>query len=172
MLESLLSSQICVSHYFFVCCGLLGILIGYFGTTYRKYRRIPGPTLAAFTDLWRFFAVWRRDSHDTYLDLHRKYGDLVRIGPNCISICKTDLIPAIYGIGKGYIKSDFYSVWQNIVNGKRVASMVFTTDEAQHAAMKKPIAASYSLSTLKEFEPLIDSTTVISELGCSGMHST
>ncbi|KAK3714140.1 hypothetical protein LTR37_007942 [Vermiconidia calcicola] len=108
-----------------------------------------------------FIFVIGRSSQDAYLALHKEYGDLVRIGPNCVSICKPDLIPTIYGIGKGYVKSDFYSVWQNIVNGKRVASMVFTTDEAEHAAMKKPIAAAYSLSTLKEFEPLLDSTTAV-----------
>jgi hypothetical protein len=39
--------------------------------------------------------------------------------------------------------------------------MVFTVDEAQHAAMKRPIAQAYSLSTLVEFEPFIDSTTAV-----------
>lgn len=137
------------------------VVIGHITATYADYRNVPGPFLAQFTNLWRFFLVRGRSSHETYLRLHKKYGDLVRIGPKCISISKPDMIPTIYGIGKGYVKSDFYSVWQNIVNGERVASMVFTTDEAQHAAMKKPIAASYSLSTLKEFEPLIDSTTAV-----------
>lgn len=135
--------------------------IGHITYTYTQHRDIPGPFLAKFTDLWRFFLVTGRKSQETYIKLHKKHGDLVRIGPNCISILQPDLIPSIYGIGKGYVKSDFYTVWQNIVNGKRVASMVFTTDEAQHAAMKKPIAASYSLSTLKEFEPLLDSTTAV-----------
>ena len=133
----------------------------YIGGTYSLHRDIPGPFLAKFTDYWRLRTVWRRDSHDVYLALHKKYGDLVRIGPNCISVCKPDIIPTIYGIGKGYVKSGFYEVWQNMVNGKRVASLVFTTDEALHARMKKPIAAAYSLSTLKEFEPLIDSTTAV-----------
>lgn len=140
---------------------LLLAIVGHITATYANYRNVPGPFLANFTNLWRLLTVWGRSSHNVYLALHKKHGDLVRIGPNCISIRKPDIIPSIYGIGKGYIKSDFYSVWQNIVNGERVASMVFTTDEAQHAAMKKPIAASYSLSTLKEFEPLIDSTTAV-----------
>ncbi len=39
--------------------------------------------------------------------------------------------------------------------------MVFTTDEAQHAAMKRPVAQAYSLSTLVEYEPFIDSTTAV-----------
>lgn len=133
----------------------------YVGGTWAWHRDIPGPFLAKFTDLWRLRVVRQRNSHDVYLAMHKKYGDLVRIGPNCISICKPEMIPTIYGIGKGYVKSDFYEVWQNMVNGKRVASLVFTTDEALHAMMKKPIASAYSLSTLKEFEPLIDSTTAV-----------
>ena len=136
-------------------------IIGVITHSYSLHRDIPGPFLAKFTDLWRFLLVTGRRSQETYLKLHKKHGDLVRIGPNCISISQPDMIPVIYGIGKGYVKSDFYSVWQNIVNGKRVSSMVFTTDEAEHAAMKKPIAASYSLSTVKEFEPLLDSTTAV-----------
>ena len=71
------------------------------------------------------------------------------------------MIQNIYGIQKGYVKSDFYAVWQNIVNGKRTPSLVFTTDEAQHAILKRPVAPAFSLSTLVEFEPLIDSTTAV-----------
>lgn len=138
-------------------------LLAFFFTVgnWALHRDIPGPFLAKFTDYWRLRTVRKRNSHDVYLALHKKYGDLVRVGPNCISICKPDMIPTIYGIGKGYVKSGFYEVWQNMVNGKRVASLVFTTDEILHAKMKKPIAAAYSLSTLKEFEPLIDSTTAV-----------
>lgn len=136
-------------------------LIGHITYTYALHRDIPGPFLAKFTDLWRLLTVWRQDSHWTYLRLHKKHGDLVRVGPNCISICKPDLIPSIYGIGKGYVKSDFYAVWQNFIQGERTASMVFIQDESQHATTKKPVAHAYSLSTLKEFEPLLDSTTAV-----------
>lgn len=129
--------------------------------TWQEHRSIPGPLLANFTDFYRLLVVWRRDSHDSYLILHKKHGDLVRIGPNCVSISKPDVINTIYGISVKASKSDFYTVWQNIVNGKRTASLVFTTDEQQHAIMKRPVASAYSLSTLVEFEPLIDSTTAV-----------
>lgn len=52
-------------------------------------------------------------------------------------------------------------MWQNIVNSRRVASMVFAADEPAHAAMKRSIAQTYSLSTLVEFETFIDSTTAV-----------
>ena len=129
--------------------------------SYYRLAHIPGPFLAKFTDLWRLLTVRRGDSHDAYLALHKRYGDFVRIGPNCVSISRPDTIPHIYGIQKGFIKSDFYTVWQNIVNGKRVPSLVFTTDEKDHSSKKRPIAQAYSLSTLLEFEGLVDSTTAV-----------
>ncbi|KAH9808836.1 putative Cytochrome-P450 family protein [Teratosphaeria destructans] len=128
---------------------------------YAKLRDVPGPIAAKFTNLWRLLVVWSRDSHDTYLCLHKQHGDVVRTGPNVVSICKPDMVQQIYGVQKGYVKSDFYAVWQTIVSGKRTPSLVFTTDEALHAKMKRPIAQSFSLSTLVEFEPLIDSTTAV-----------
>lgn len=137
------------------------LLLSSISRSYYRLSQIPGPFIAKFTDLWRLLKVKRGDSHDTYLVLHEQYGDLVRIGPNCVSISKPDAIPMIYGIQKGFIKSGFYTVWQNMVNGKRVASMVFTTDEQQHSAMRRPIAKAYSLSSLVEYEPLVDSTTAV-----------
>ncbi|KAK4496721.1 hypothetical protein PRZ48_012704 [Zasmidium cellare] len=129
--------------------------------SYLHLRHIPGPLIASITDLWRLIDVWQRDSHNTHTNLHAKYGEVVRIGPNTVLVSRPDIVQDIYGISKGFVKSEFYHVWQNIVNGKRAASLVFTTDEAQHAKMKRPIASAYSLSTLVEFEPLIDSTTAV-----------
>ncbi|TKA49160.1 hypothetical protein B0A54_01236 [Friedmanniomyces endolithicus] len=129
--------------------------------TFASLKDVPGPFLAKFTNLWRLLVVWRRDSHDTYLRLHKQYGDLLRIGPNCVSISKPDMVSTIYGINKGYVKSDFYAVWQNVIRGKRSPSLVFTTDEQQHAVLRRPVAGAFALSTLVEFEPLIDSTTAV-----------
>ncbi|RMY78001.1 hypothetical protein D0863_00956 [Hortaea werneckii] len=137
------------------------LLVYHVTWTYAKHKDVPGPVAAKFTNLWRLLTVWRRNSHHEYLKLHKRHGDLVRIGPNTISISKPDTIQQIYGIQKGYVKSDFYAVWQNVVHGQRAPSLVFTTDETQHARMKRPIAQSFSLSTLVEFEPLIDSTTAV-----------
>lgn len=155
---SLLSDTISLS---LIASAFLVLVLLHLLRTWNRHQNIPGPFLAKFTDLWRLLAVWRRDSHETYLQLHKKYGDLVRIGPNCIIVSMPDTINTIYGISVKAIKSDFYKPWQNIVNGKRTASLVFTTDEQQHATMKRPIASAYSLSTLVEFEPLLDSTTAV-----------
>lgn len=155
LIDCLLLSPSAILLIFLFCTAVYQVL------TWQQHGSIPGPWLAKFTDLYRLIVVWRRDSHDTYLKLHKQHGDIVRIGPNCLSISMPDVINTIYGISVKASKSDFYSVWQNIVHGKRTASLVFTTDEQQHALMKRPVANAYSLSTLVEFEPLIDSTTAV-----------
>jgi hypothetical protein len=73
-----------------------------------RFRRgiwnIPGPTLAKYTSLWKLRDVWKGDSHNTSIKLHKKYGKLVRIGPKHISVGDPKAIPVIYGLNKGFTK--------------------------------------------------------------------
>lgn len=48
----------------------------------------------------------------TMMHLHSKYGSLVRVGPNEVSVSDLAAIKAIYGPGTKFRKSDWYSVWQ------------------------------------------------------------
>lgn len=136
----------------------------YLCNTYARLPSIPGPFLAKFSDLYRFLSVYRRSPQDDQLKLHKQYrgnSDLVRLGPNTVSVCGPNYIQQIYAIDKKLPKSDFYATFQNIVNGRRAASLVAVTDEHVHARMKRLVANAYALSTLVEFEPLVDSTTSI-----------
>ncbi|KAL2439201.1 Cytochrome P450 monooxygenase [Exophiala dermatitidis] len=136
------------------------ILVGILLQNYFFLRSIPGPFLAKFTDLYRLLLVLGRKPHEKHLELHKRYGNVVRLGPKCVSVTgSAGYIGQIYGIGKGLVKSDFYSCFQNIVNGRRAASLVAMTDESEHAKSKRQIAHAYSLSTLVEYEELVDRTT-------------
>lgn len=66
--------------------------------------KIPGPTIAAYTRLWRLYDVWKGDAHNTAIRLHRKHGPLVRIGPKHISVGDPKAIPVIYGLKSGFTK--------------------------------------------------------------------
>ncbi|EHY52284.1 Cytochrome P450 monooxygenase [Exophiala dermatitidis] len=136
------------------------ILVAVLLQNYFFLRSIPGPFLAKFTDLYRLLLVLGRKPHEKHLELHKRYGNVVRLGPKCVSVTgSAGYIGQIYGIGKGLVKSDFYSCFQNIVNGRRAASLVAMTDESEHAKSKRQIAHAYSLSTLVEYEELVDRTT-------------
>jgi hypothetical protein len=60
---------------------------------------IPGPFLARFSDLWRLWIVLQGRSQETLLELHRKYGTVVRIGPDCIDVSDPEAVEPILGIG-------------------------------------------------------------------------
>ena len=59
-------------------------------------RDIPGPWLAKFTRFWLFKAVAGRSFHLVNIDLHRKYGPIVRIAPNEYSIDDPDAAQILY----------------------------------------------------------------------------
>lgn len=65
---------------------------------------IPGPFVAKFTNLWRFFDVWGGRSELTLRMLHQKYGSAVRIGPNVVSLSDPRLIKTIYSTRGEYLK--------------------------------------------------------------------
>lgn len=65
---------------------------------------VPGPFLASLSDLYRFRLVWLEDVSDRSLRLHRKYGPLLRLGPNYVSASSSESVHAIYRSGTGFQK--------------------------------------------------------------------
>ncbi|KAF7552186.1 hypothetical protein G7Z17_g4509 [Cylindrodendrum hubeiense] len=119
---------------------------------------VPGPFLAKISNVWRFIDVARGRAQETHLRLHEKHGPYVRLGPNLVSVFDLDVLKSIYGINKGYTKTSFYEVQQQLANGKPTQTLFTTLDEDFHAKMKRPISSAYSLSSLTEFEVFVDKT--------------
>ncbi|KAJ5648011.1 Cytochrome P450 [Penicillium lividum] len=119
---------------------------------------VPGPFLAGLSNVWRFIDVANGHAEASLYKLHKKYGDYVRLGPNVVSVWDLDSLKVIYGINKGYQKTKFYHVQQQLANGRPTPTLFTTTDEDYHASIKRPISAAYSMSTLTEFEPFVDKT--------------
>jgi hypothetical protein len=70
----------------------------------RGLRSIPGPYLARYSSIFRILLVRNGDAPSGYLELHKKYGPIVRTGPNHVSVSDPGMIPIIYGIGKRFNK--------------------------------------------------------------------
>lgn len=68
------------------------------------FSKYNGPFLASFTDMWRMFYAYSRKYQPPMIDVHEKYGDTVRLGPNMISFAKPEAIKDIYGAGKAWDK--------------------------------------------------------------------
>lgn len=71
-------------------------------------KNIPGPFLAKFSNIWRFFDHYRQTHIETQKKLHEKHGDIVRLGPDIVSIADTSLIKTIYNARGTFVKSEYY----------------------------------------------------------------
>ncbi|KAK4444691.1 hypothetical protein QBC34DRAFT_181791 [Podospora aff. communis PSN243] len=135
---------------------LAWLLRNRYGKGLNKY---PGPFLASLTDWWRFLDVYRQRPEQTHIALHKKYGPVVRLGPNALSFSDPDALKTIYGLNKGFIKSDFYVVQQSVVKGHSLQSLFSTTDNDFHMQFRRCVNSAFAMSALVQYEPFVDNTT-------------
>jgi len=65
---------------------------------------IPGPWIASVSNFWKISAAWHQEMPQRNIALHRKYGPLVRMGPNMISVDDPSALNIIYGFKPIYLK--------------------------------------------------------------------
>ena len=90
-------------------------------------RDIPGPFLARFTRLWYFFAIYKGSFEKTNIELHRKYGPIVRVAPGEYSIDDYEAARIIYGYGNAFVKvrTSISQILQDIKLISMAGAMVF-----------------------------------------------
>lgn len=71
-------------------------------------RDVPGPWLAKFTDAWLGYWAAQGKRSEHVHEIHEKYGNIVRLAPNHVSIADSDALQIVYGHGTGTLKSNFY----------------------------------------------------------------
>ncbi|KAL1297000.1 hypothetical protein AAFC00_004596 [Neodothiora populina] len=146
------------AHWPVFTCALLAAHLLY-NKFYKGLNKYPGPVLAGYTSWWRFWNVSTGHPEITHNELHKKYGDIVRLGPDVLSFADPKAIKIIYGLNKGMTKSAFYPVQQAVAKGKRLQSLFSTRSEDYHAKFRRCVNSAFAMSSLVGYEPLVDSTT-------------
>ncbi|PKY02578.1 cytochrome P450 [Aspergillus campestris IBT 28561] len=144
--------------FYAVPCLLLYLSLNYFHNSLHVF---PGPFWAHFTDLWRYLDVKGRRPERTHIELHRQYGDIVRLGPRTLSFADPKAIKVIYGLNKGFTKSEFYPVQMTVSKGEPLPSLFSTLDESFHANLRRSVNHAFSMSSLVQYEPLVNETVEI-----------
>ncbi|KAG4257724.1 hypothetical protein FPRO04_07945 [Fusarium proliferatum] len=124
-------------------------------------RHIPGPWLARYTTLYRLGLVYKGDSPRQYQLLHERYGPIVRTGPNHVSTSDPAMIPVIYGIGKNFRKTPFYTTMSLMYQGRRMDSMFTERNPNIHKALKGSVAQIFSMTNMRNFEVYADECSAI-----------
>lgn len=71
---------------------------------YWRLRHIKGPFLASLTGLWRLRLQYSGSIDPVLYQLHKKYGPIVRIGPNTVSVSEPDHLRTVFGARGGFTK--------------------------------------------------------------------
>ena len=125
---------------------------------YKRYasplRKYPGPLVASFSRLWKVASTASGNTHWHHIDLHRKYGPVVRIAPNEVSLSSPEAARNLLSAGKRFFKTDFYGVFPPPENPD-----IFTeVREDVHAQKKRVANVPYSMAAMQQLSPFIDDT--------------
>ncbi|RFU26581.1 hypothetical protein B7463_g9752, partial [Scytalidium lignicola] len=113
-------------------------------------RHVPGPFWARFSRLWYWRAVWKGDFEKTNIALHKKYGPIVRIGPNDYSIDDPKAIKTIYGHGTEFTKGPWYIASGGV--DPHITNLFVERDPQRHASDRRKVASLYSTTHLLSME--------------------
>ncbi|TVY36064.1 Benzoate 4-monooxygenase [Lachnellula occidentalis] len=116
-------------------------------TSNTTLRGIPGPFAAKFSALWLLLQARQGKRYKSVDEAHQKWGKLVRIQPNHVSVADESAINAIYGHGNGFLKADFYDAFVSIQRG-----LFNTRDRAEHTRKRKTVAHTFSTKSISQFE--------------------
>ncbi|KAA8644051.1 cytochrome P450 [Aspergillus tanneri] len=129
----------------------------HFVRSYWRLKHVPGPLWARFTNLQRVSWVKTKRAHEIHQATHDHYGEVVRFGPNMVSLSNPAWIPTVYPIRTGFPKGDFYRTLMPYTRKGGALPAVFNTrDEALHKKIKSPIAPLFSLSNVLSLEGFVD----------------
>lgn len=78
----ILDDNLVILPYAIVTVTLLSLFYLYYQTYLSSLASIPGPFWAKYSPFWMVVQQRRGDIHWTLISLHKKYGKIVRVGPN------------------------------------------------------------------------------------------
>ncbi|KAH3962194.1 hypothetical protein HBI25_217660 [Parastagonospora nodorum] len=126
---------------------------------YWHFRKVPGPPLAAWTNLW---LMWHMNNGELLQELksrlHQTYGPTQRYGPNRIFFSQLEAVPIILSTLNPFPKASSYDPPKVFNHGSEVASLVSITDDRRAARIKRNLHSQFSLNGVLIYEKHVDHT--------------
>ncbi|KAL6233057.1 hypothetical protein BDW75DRAFT_7344 [Aspergillus navahoensis] len=115
-------------------------------------RKHPGPWPASITDWYAAYYTWTGTIHLKLHEWHESYGNIVRFGPNSISINSYAGISQIYSARANVRKADAYSVMSA---SRHIPSTISCIDKSRHVSKRKVLARLFTEVALRGVEDRI-----------------
>ncbi|ENH74671.1 Cytochrome P450 67 [Fusarium oxysporum f. sp. cubense race 1] len=140
-----------------VLCKLIDFLCR---VTYRLYlsplRKFPGPWLAATSNAWEIYHSLTNDRLCAIHELHEKHGNVVRIGPNQVSVASPEAFHHVFVTKcSSFLKTDFYATIQPGI-GPKYAGLSNYINHKQAMAERRDLQPMFSPGSMKHCEAKLD----------------
>ncbi|KAF2687258.1 cytochrome P450 [Lentithecium fluviatile CBS 122367] len=126
---------------------------------YRVYfhplSKFPGPKLHVATRIPQLVAQWTGTPHKRLAELHRKYGNVVRISPDEVSFIDAQAWKDVYGHGtKGTPGGNPHKHWLRYGTSINNEPSLILARDNDHTRMRRIFNPAFSDRALKQQEPL------------------
>ncbi|KAJ6608708.1 cytochrome P450 [Mycena sp. CBHHK59/15] len=113
----------------------------------------PGPILCKISKLWFARVAMGGKQHMYYYELHQRFGDVVRIGPNELSFRDVNAIAPMMG-SKGMPKGPWWD--GRAPENREVRPLLALRDPEEHARRRRAWNRAFSTPALKDYSVLVD----------------
>ncbi|BCS27712.1 cytochrome P450 [Aspergillus puulaauensis] len=125
------------------------LILSIYRLTLHPLAKYPGPKLAAISNWYAAYYIWRGDMHVTHQAWHAQYGETIRAGPNTLYFNNPSAMAAIYSVGANVRKPD---AWVAFSPSRRSGNILSTVDKTIHAFKRRVIGPVFSDRGLQQFE--------------------
>ncbi|EGN99142.1 hypothetical protein SERLA73DRAFT_137309, partial [Serpula lacrymans var. lacrymans S7.3] len=135
---------------------LLISICSYRLSPFHPLAKYPGPVLCKLTKFWLAYHGQTGKQYLYYKKLHEKYGSIVRIGPNELSITEASAVAPLMGpigMNKG-------PAWEGRTSELKVKPLITIIDTHEHARRRRPWNRAFNTSSLKGYEEIISKRTL------------
>ena len=133
----------------YVCYYLCWIV---YSRLFHPYHDIPGPFLASISSWWRWYAVRYSIEGSLHHRIHERYGPLVRIAPDEVSVSDPHALDMI--ARPDFLKTEFYDNFNPGIGGR--PEPFAEQNERIHTQHKKIIAPLFRSDVILEYEGYVE----------------
>ncbi|KAK0617473.1 cytochrome P450 monooxygenase [Immersiella caudata] len=112
--------------------------------------RYPGPLLCRMSKLPNLYYAWRGTKHLRVQEMHKKYGDVVRLEPAFLSLITPNAVQEIYGAGSKFRKGLWYA--RAPMEKQALVNIASATDLTVHSRKKRLMSHAFSDAALRSYE--------------------
>ncbi|TFY77232.1 hypothetical protein EWM64_g6780 [Hericium alpestre] len=112
--------------------------------------KYPGPPIATLTDFWGAWQFWNGHQHTVTKALRDRYGPIIRVAPNKLSIVDVDIVSFVLST-TGLPKGQSYDTRQD----PNAPGNLFVLKGKEHAARRRLWTRGMNPESLKEYEGIL-----------------